>query len=70
MSYIKNAMMNVIGDNAAETYIKVSQIDSETANAYLAMIVMTRHFKELWRDRLLMEEDLEIAIMQAQELAP
>ena len=70
MSYIKNAMMNVVGDNASETYIKVSQIDSETANAYLAMIVMTRHFKELWRDRLLMEEDLETAITQAQELAP
>lgn len=70
MSYIKNAMMNVVGENASETYIKVSQIDSETANAYLAMIVMTRHFKELWRDRLLMEEDLEIAITQAQELAP
>jgi hypothetical protein len=70
MSYIKNAMMNVIGENASETYIKVSQLDSETANAYLSMIVMTRHFKELWRDRLLMEEDLEIAITQAQELAP
>ena len=69
MSYIKEAMMNVIGENASETYIKVSQLDSETANAYLAMIVMTRHFKELWRDRLLMEEDLEMAITQAQELA-
>ena len=70
MSYIKEAMMNVIGENASETYIKVSQLDSETANAYLAMIVMTRHFKELWRDRSLMEEDLELAIAQAQELAP
>ena len=63
-------MMNVVGENASETYIKVSQLDSETANAYLAMIVMTRHFKELWRDRLFMEEDLEIAITQGQELAP
>jgi len=70
MSYIKNAMMNVVGENASETYIKVSQLDAETANAYLAMIVMTRYFKELWRDRLLMEEDLEIAITQGQELAP
>jgi hypothetical protein len=70
MSYIKNAMMNVVGENASETYIKVSQLDAETANAYLAMIVMTRHFKELWRDRSLMEEDLEIAITQGQELAP
>lgn len=70
MSYIKEAMFNVIGENASETYIKVSQLDSETANAYLAMIVMTRHFKELWRDRSLMEEDLELAITQAQELAP
>ena len=70
MSYIKNAMMNVIGENAAQTYINVAELDAETANAYLAMIVMTRHFKELWRDRSLMEEDLEIAITQGQELAP
>jgi len=70
MSYIKDAMMNVIGDNASETYIKVSQLDAETANAYLAMIVMTRYFKELWRDNYLLDEDFEIAIKQAQELAP
>jgi len=63
-------MMNVIGENASETYIKVSQLDAETANAYLAMIVMTRYFKELWRDNYLMDEDLEIAIKQGQELAP
>ena len=70
MSYIKEAMMNVIGENASETYIKVSQLDSETATAYLAMIVMTRHFKQLWRESLLLEEDLQTAITQGQELAP
>jgi hypothetical protein len=70
MSYIKDAMMNVVGDNASETYIKLSQIDSETANAYLAMIVMTRHFKELWRNSSLIEEDLQTAMTQGQELAP
>jgi hypothetical protein len=69
MSYIKDAMMNVVGDNASETYIKLSQIDSETANAYLAMIVMTRHFKELWRNSSLIEEDLQTAMTQGQELA-
>jgi hypothetical protein len=70
MSYIKDAMMNVVGNNASETYIKLSQIDSETANAYLAMIVMTRHFKELWRNSSLIEEDLQTAMTQGQELAP
>ena len=70
MSYIKEAMFNVIGENASETYIKVSQLDAETANAYLTMIVMTRYFKQLWRESSLLEEDLQTAITQGQELAP